>query len=331
VNHVAVEDTQAALDVIIGMILVNDNNAIVLFDSRASHSFRATNFVQKHNLPLSMLKNRIIVSSSGGDMHARHVCLKINILIRVVEFLPNLVVLESKGIDVILGMNWLSKHNGLIDYTKKAVRLTPSSGKELEYVAENLVTNKVSSNQIVLNHLYAVSTMDIRTVSEFSDVFLEEFPGTQLDREIEFVIELVPGTAPIFKRPYRMATNHLAELKEQLQELLDKGYVRPHVSPWGAHIIFVPKKDGTQRMCVDYHSLNEVTIKSKYPLSRINDLFDQLKGACVFSKTGLGFEYHQLKIRASYIPKTTFITRYGLYEYTIISFGLTNALLTSCT
>jgi hypothetical protein len=150
-------------------------------------------------------------------------------------------------------------------------------------------------------------------------------PGMPLDREIEFVIDLVPGTAPIFKRPYRMATNYLAELKEQLQELLDKGYVRPRASPWGAHIIFVPKKDGTQRMCVDYHSLNEVTIKSKYPLPRIDDLFDQLKGACVFSKTDLRFEYHQLKIRASYIPKTTFITRYGLYEYTIISFGLTNA------
>jgi hypothetical protein len=97
------------------------------------------------------------------------------------------------------------------------------------------------------------------------------------NREIEFVIELVHGTAPIFKRLYRMAANQLAKLKEQLQELLDKGYIRPSASPWGAPVIFMPKKDGTQRMCVDYHSLNEVTIKNEYPLPRIDDLFDQLK------------------------------------------------------
>jgi hypothetical protein len=129
--------------------------------------------------------------------------------------------------------------------------------------------------------------MDVRTISEFPGVFPEELPGMPPNHEIEFVIELVPGTAPIFKRPYIMAANQLAELKEQLQELLDKGYIRPSASPWRAPIIFVPKKDGTQRMCVDYHSLNEVTIKNKYPLPRIDDLFDQLKGACVFSNNDL--------------------------------------------
>jgi hypothetical protein len=226
---------------------------------------------------------------------------------------------------VILVMDWLRNHNGLIDCAKKAVRLTPSSGKELEYVAENLVTDKAASNQIVLNHLDAASTLDIRTVSEFLDVFPEELPSMPPNREIEFVIELVPGTAPIFKRPYRMAANQLAELKEQLQELLDKGYIHLSASPWGAPIIFVPEKDGTWRMCVDYRSLNEVTIKNKYPLPRIDDIFDQLKGACVFSKIDLRSGYHQLKIRASDIPKTTFITRYGLYEYTVMPFGLTNA------
>jgi hypothetical protein len=151
------------------------------------------------------------------------------------------------------------------------------------------------------------------------------------DREIEFVIELVPSTAPIFKRPYRMAANQLVEHKEQLQELLDKGYIRPSASPWGAPIIFVLKKDGTQRTWVDYRCLNEVTIKNKYPLPRIDDLFDQLKGACVFLKIDPRSGYHQLKIRASDIPKTTFITRYGLYEYMVMSFGLTNAPAYSCT
>jgi hypothetical protein len=162
-----------------------------------------------------------------------------------VEILANLIVLESKGIDMILGMDWLNKHKGMINYAKKAVRLKTSSGKEMEYVAENLVTDNAASNQVVLNQLDAASTMDVRTVSEFPDVFLEELPGMLPDREIKFVIELVPGTAPIFKRPYRMATNHLAELKEQLQELLDKGYIRSSASPWGAPAIFVPKKDGT--------------------------------------------------------------------------------------
>jgi hypothetical protein len=118
-----------------------------------------------------MLKNQMIISSPGGDMHARHVCPKVSILIRGVEFLANLIVLESKGIDMILGMDWLSKHNGLIDYAKKAVMLTPSSAKELEYVAENLVTDKATSNRILLNHLDAASTLDIRIFSEYPDVF----------------------------------------------------------------------------------------------------------------------------------------------------------------
>jgi hypothetical protein len=173
----------------------------------------------------------------------------------------------------------------------------------MEYVAENLVTDKAAFNRVVLNRLDAASTMDVRTVSEFPDVFPEELPGMPPDREIEFVIKLVPGTAPIFKRPYRMAANQLAELKEQLQELIDKGYIRPSASPWGAPVIFVPKKNGTQRMCVDYRSLNEVTVKNKYSLPRIDDLFDQLKGACVFLKIDLRSGYHQLKIRATDIRK----------------------------
>jgi hypothetical protein len=154
-------------------------------------------------------------------------------------------VSESKGIDVNLGMDWLSKHNRLIDCAKKAVSLTASSGKELKYMVENLITDKAASNRIVLNHLDATSTMDIRTVSKFLDVFLEELSGMPPDREIEFVIDLVPGFASIFKRPYRMTANQLVELKEQLKELLDKGYVHPSASPWGAFVILVSKNDGT--------------------------------------------------------------------------------------
>jgi hypothetical protein len=145
------------------------------------------------------------------------------------------------------------------------------------------------------------------------------------EHNIEFIIDLLPGTAPIAKRPYRMLVGELEELKKQLKELLDKQFICPSSSPWGAPVIFVGKKDGTQKMCVDYRALNEVTINNKYPLPRIEDLFDQLKGARVFSKIDLRSGYHQLRIRPSDIAKTAFTTRYGLYEYTVMSFGLTNA------
>jgi hypothetical protein len=127
--------------------------------------------------------------------------------------------------------------------------LTPSSGKELEYVVENLVTDKAASNRIVLNHLDVVSTLDIRTVSEYPDVFPEELPGMPLDHEIEFVIELVPGTAPIFKRPYRMAANQLPKLKEQLQGLLDKGYINSFVHHHGEHPLFLFQRKMVHKEC----------------------------------------------------------------------------------
>jgi hypothetical protein len=165
----------------------------------------------------------------------------------------------------------------------------------------------------------------VPVVNEFFDVFPEELAGMPPDWDIEFVIELKPSTAPIYKTSYRMATPEIAELKEHIKELLQQGFIHPSSSPWGAPVIFVSKKDGTQRLCVDYHALNEVTIKNNYPLPRIDDLFDQLCGACVFSKIDLRSGYHQLKIRECDIPKTGFILRYGLYEYTVMSFGLTNA------
>jgi hypothetical protein len=133
-------------------------------------------------------------------------------------------------------------------------------------------------------------------VNKFPDVFPEELLGMPPNRDIEFVIELKPGTTPIYKTPYRMATTELAELKEHVKELLEKGFIHPRSSPWGAPVIFVSKKDGTQRLCVDYHALNEVTVMNKYPLPRIDDLFGQLHGACVFSKIDLRSGYHQLKI-----------------------------------
>jgi hypothetical protein len=166
---------------------------------------------------------------------------------------------------------------------------------------------------------------DIPVVCEYMDVFPDELPGLPPDREVEFVIELQPGTTPISKSSYRMPPKELAELKKQLQEFLDEGYIRPSSSPWGCPALFVKKKDGSLRLCVDYRPLNAVTIKNKYSLPRIDVLFDQLAGAKVFSKIDLRSGYHQIKIRPSDIPKTAFSTHYGLYELLVMSFGLTNA------
>jgi hypothetical protein len=166
---------------------------------------------------------------------------------------------------------------------------------------------------------------NIPVVCEYPDVFSEELPGMPPDRDVEFVIELMPRMTPISKRPYGMPPNELKELKEQIKILLDKGFIHPSPSPWGCPALFVKKKDDSMRMCVDYHPLNEVIVKNKYPLSRIDILFDQLSGACYFSKIDLRLGYHQIKSCKEDIPKTAFSTRYGLYEFTVMSFSLTNA------
>ncbi|XP_074292398.1 uncharacterized protein LOC141619268 [Silene latifolia] len=166
---------------------------------------------------------------------------------------------------------------------------------------------------------------DIPVVRDFEGVFPEEIPGLPPKRDVDFSIDLKPGAGPISKPPYRMGPKEMEELKKQLDELAEKGYIRPSVSPWGAPVLFVKKKDGSLRLCVDYRELNNVTIKNRYPLPRIDDLFDQLSGAGVFSKIDLRPGYHQLRIKNEDIPKTAFRTRYGHYEFVVMPFGLTNA------
>ena len=162
-------------------------------------------------------------------------------------------------------------------------------------------------------------------MQEFPNVFPEELVTFPPEREVEFVIELLPEAAPISKTPYQMAPAELQELKSQLQELLRQGFIRPSTSPWGAPVLFVKKNDGTLRMCIDYRGLNQVTIKNKYPLPHIEELFDQLQGATVFSKLDLRQGYYQLRIKSEDVLKTAFNTRYGHYEFMVMPFGLTNA------
>ena len=158
------------------------------------------------------------------------------------------------------------------------------------------------------------------------DVFQDELPGLPPHRVVDFGIKLHPGTSPISLTPHRMAPVELQELRVQLQDLLDKGFIRPSTSPWGTPILFAKKKDKTLRLCIDYRQLNKVTIKNRYSLPRIDDLFDQLRGARVYSKIYLRTGCHQLRVREIDIPKTTFKTRYGHFKFTVMPFGLTNAL-----
>jgi hypothetical protein len=177
--------------------------------------------------------------------------------------------LDSNGIDIILGLDWLRKYDRVILCAKKAIRLTKEDGTIAEFSAA-IPAEQVS----LLNKVQGTSLNEIEIVREYPDVIPEELPGMPPDRDIEFMIELLPGTPPISKRPYRMPANELVELKKQIAELQSKGFIRPSSSPWGVPMLFVEKKDGTQQMCVDYRSLNEVIIKNKYPLPRIEDLFD---------------------------------------------------------
>jgi hypothetical protein len=216
----------------------------------------------------------MIVSSPRGDMLARQLCPKVNLKIRVVDFVANLIILESKDIDDILGMDWLSKHKVHVNCAKKSVKLTTPQGKEMEFVAEPVVTAKGAANHVKVNQLDPSQGSEVPVVKEFLYVFPKELSGMPPDRDIKFVIELMLGTTHIYKTPYTMDTPELAKLKEHIKELLEKGFICPSSSPWGAPVIFVPKKDGTQRLCVDYHALNEVTIKNKYLLHRIDDLFN---------------------------------------------------------
>jgi hypothetical protein len=320
VNHVTTEEAQQAQDVVLGMFLASSHPATVLFDSGASHSFISSSFVVKHQLPITIMKQTMLVSSLGGEMRTKHICHAISIIIRGVDFLANQIVLDSKGIYIILGMDWLRKYDGVILCARRAIRLTKEDGTIVEF------SGAIPAEQVsLLNKVQGTSLSEIGIVREYPDVFPEELPGMPPDRDIEFMIELLPGMPPISKRPDRMPVNELVELKKQIAELQSKGFIHPSSSPWGAPMLFVKKKDGTQRMCVDYRSLNEVTNKNKYPLPRVEDLFDQMKGASVFSKIDLRSGYHQLKIRESDIPKTAFRTQHGLYEYTVMSFGLTNA------
>jgi hypothetical protein len=319
------EAVQETPGMTVGMFPVDSHIAEVLFDTGATHSFITTSWVEAHNLPITTMSTPIQIDSAGGRIRADSICLNVSVEIRMISFPANLIVMGTQGIDVILGMNWLDKYQTVISCDKRTIKLMSPLGEEVVTELVPPEPKKGSCYQMTVDSSEADPLEIIKVVSEFPDVFPKDLPGMPPERKVEFAIELLPGTAPIFKRAYRVSGPELVELKKQIDELSEKGYIRPSTSPWAAPVLFVENKDGTRRMCIDYRALNEVTIKNKYPLPRIEDMFDQLRGASVFSKIDLRSGYHQLRIRPSDIPKTTLITKYGLYEFIVMSFGLTNA------
>jgi hypothetical protein len=323
-NHLEAEAVQETPDMIVGIFLVDSHIAVVLFDTRATYSFITVSWVHAQNLPITTKSTPIQIDSVDGKVRADSICLNVSVEIRGIAFPANLVVMGTQGIDVILGMNWLDKYQAIISCDNRTIKLVSPLGEEVVAELVSPEPRKGGCHQMAIDSKEADSLEIIKVVSEFPDVFPKDLPSMPPERKVEFAIEL-PGTTPISKRAYRVSGPELVELKKQIDELSEKGYIRPSTSPWAAPVLFVEKKDGTRRMCIDYRALNEVTIKNKYPLPRIEDLFDQLRGPSVFSKIDLRSSYHQLRIPPSDIPKTTFITKYGLYEFTAMFFDLTNA------
>ena len=322
----AVEDTDAP-DVIAGNFKIFDTTVHAWIDPGSTHSYICTDIPNLGKLPRSETEYDILVKNLLGYSVIVNIVYKdCPIKIREYEFLGDLIELSFKEFDVILGMDWLSRNQAIVDC------FIGERSNHLSNVISSATARTMVRKGCEASLAYVIDTVkarpsvsDIPIVSDFPNVFPEELPGFPPHREIEFAIDVVPGAIQASITPYRMAPLDLKELKVQLQELLEKGFIRPSVSPWGAPVLFVKKKDGTLRLCIDYRRLNKLTVKNKYPLPRIDYLFDQLKGASIFSKIDLRSGYHQLRIKDADVHKTAFRTQYGHYEFLVMPFGLTNA------
>ncbi|GJW05196.1 putative reverse transcriptase domain-containing protein [Tanacetum coccineum] len=335
-------DAQQDPKVVTGTFLLNNRYATALFDSGADKSFVSTNFST-----LIDIKPVELDTSYEVELADRKVVSTNNVLIGCTLNLLNhsfpidLMVIELGSFDIIIGMDWLSRYDAAILCGEKNVRI-PLEGKTLVIEGDrNNSRLKIVScikaqkyiekgcelflAQVTEQESKEKRLEDVPVIRDFPEVFPEGLPGLPPPRKVEFHIDLIPGVAPVARVPYRLAPTEMKELSKQLQELLEKGFIRPSSSPWGAPVLFVKNKDGSFRMCIDYSELNKLTIKNRYPLPRIDDLFDQLQGSSVYSKIDLRSGYHQLRIREEDIPITAFRTRYGHYEFQVMPFGLTNA------
>ena len=343
VYAVTQQDADAAPDVVTGIISILEHDAYTLVDPGATHSFASKPFLDRFQIETQPLEGRMRVSLPAGDpLLADRVVRDSRVLIEGQEFPTDLVALDMRDFDVVLGMDWLSHHRATLYCYKKEVKLNRPGKLEVKFIGlrrelSSCMISAMTAQKMLCKGgqgylAYVVDTGkegtildEIPVVREFPDVFPDDIAGLPPEREVEFTIDLIPGTEPISIPPYRMAPAELRELKAQLEELLSKGFIRPSISPWGAPVLFVKKKDGSLRLCIDYRQMNRVTIRNQYPLPRIDELFDQLQGSRVYSKIDLRSGYHQLRVQESDVPKTAFRTRYGHYEFLVMPFGLTNA------
>ncbi|GKA36574.1 putative reverse transcriptase domain-containing protein [Tanacetum coccineum] len=336
-------------NVVTGTFLLNNRHASILFDT-GDRSFVSTTISYLIDITQSTLDNSYDAELADGRITGVITILwgcTLNLLNHPFNF--DLMTVELGSFDAIIGMDWLSKYHAVIVCDEKIVRIPygdevlivqgdKSDGRNESRLNIILCTKTqkylLKGCHVFLAHITEKMTEDkseekrpedVPVLQDFLEVFPEDLPGVPPTRRVEFQIELVPGAAPVAWAPYRLATSEMKELSDQLQELSDKGFIRPSSSPWGAPVLFVKKKDGSFRMCIDYKELNKLTVKNRYPLPRIDDLFDNLQGSSVYSKVDIRLGYHQLRVREEDILKTAFRTRYGHYEFQVMLFGLTNA------
>ncbi|GJZ09570.1 putative reverse transcriptase domain-containing protein [Tanacetum coccineum] len=340
-------DASPDSNVITGTFLLNNRYATILFDTGADRSFVSNTFSALINITPTTLESHYDIELADGKIIGVKTIIRgftLNFMNH--PFNIDLMPVPLGSFDVIIGMDWLTKYHGVIIYDEKIVRV-PFRGEMLIFQGngnnqrEKSRLNIISCTKaqeylskgcdVFLAHITMKEAKDKSEGKRLEDVpivrdFPEDLPGISPARQVEFQIDLVPGAAPVAWAPYRLALSEMKELAEQLKELTEKGFIRPNSSPWGAPVLFVKKKDGSFHMCIDYRELNKLTVKNRYPLPRIDDLFDQLQRSSVYSKIDLRSGYHQLRVREEDIPKTAFRTRYGHYEFQVMPFGLTNAL-----
>jgi hypothetical protein len=265
IYYTQVATTPDGEPIMMGTFLVANHPAIILFDSGASYTFISKRFVEQHCIPYHQSREGFKIHLPGGQIFTKEVAFQVPVTLAKRDFPTNMIVLKGQDIDIILGMNWLAQHKAILNTELRTIKL--SYGQE-----EILLTIPIAILAQPFGRVYEAiipEVKDILVVCEFPDVFLEDLPGLPPERDVEFVIELKLGTAPISRRSYRMSPNELAELKTQLQYLLAKGFIQPSSSPWGCPAIFVKKKDQTLRMCVNYRPLMRL-------LSKISTLFHGL-------------------------------------------------------
>ncbi|GKD11404.1 putative reverse transcriptase domain-containing protein [Tanacetum coccineum] len=322
VNMNAMEAVQDP-NVVTGTFSLNDHFVTILFDSGADFSFVSTKFAPLLNVKPSIANPGYVIEvADDKKVEVDSIFRDCKLEVRGSLFSINLIPLGHGSFDVIVGMDWFSQYKVVIVCHKKVVEIPVDDGRTLRVHGERTVgiakaLKTVKEDEPKLG--------DISVVRDFKDVFPEDLAGLPPQRQVKFRIDLVPGATLISKSPYRLAPSAMQDLSWQLQELQDKGFIRPSHYPWGAPVLFVKKKDGSLRMCIDYRELKKLTVKNRYPLPRIDDLFDQLQGSRYFSKIDLWSGYHQLHVHEDDIPNTAFRTRYGHFEFTVMPFGLTNA------